>query len=493
MSVLTANRGAGSWAGASRLPSSLAATLGVLLAAIGIGAVAGLLPYKIALIGMLGLVGIPVLALGFIRLDLGVMLMLAIGFSVELVRKYTEAPVGIALDGLIVVFAVSLLAQLARNRDFAFARHPVSYMVLAWMWYCGLQFFNPWAMSRMAYLYTVRSLAGLLFLYFIALYAFDSVAKIKRVIKLILVLGVAAAAYGLKQEFAGFSQAELDWLYSDEKRLQLIYQWSRLRVFSVFAEPTTCGIVMGYLAAMCGVLFFGPYRAWQKLLLAVGAVAMIATMAYAGSRTPIAMFPAGLAFFVLLYPRRQILLLAGLFFAFGTVAMMKSSSNPVIHRVQSAFKPGQDASVQVRLDNQKIIQPFVRSRPFGSGLGSTGDWGRRFNPGFWLASFAHDSGLVRIAVEAGWVGLIVYLALLGTILVSGIRQVFRVRDPVIKNLSLAILTVMFCLVLASYPQEAIPMLPTSLMFYVLLACLVRLGQLDAEAAGPGPDASVGIH
>ena len=458
----------------------LLVTLALLVGAAGLGAVAGLIDWQYAIVGLTVLCGLPVLALGFIRLDLGVMLMLGIGFSIEFLRKYSDAPFGVALDGLLVVFAVSLVAQLAQKRDFEFMRHPVSYMVLAWMYYCVFEFFNPWTVSRLAWIYTVRSLAGLLFLYFIALYAFDSVEKIKRVIKVVLGLGLVAALYGLNQEFNGFTQAELAWLYEDEKRFQLIFQWSRMRVFSLFAEPTTCGIVMGYLAAMCSVLLFGPYKAWQKGVLAVAALAMIATMGYAGSRTPIAMFPAGLAFFVLLYPKKHILLLATVFFTFGTLAMMKSSSNPVIHRVQSAFKPGADASMQVRLDNQKIIQPFIRSMPIGSGLGTTGDWGRRFAPGFWLSNFAHDSGLVRIAVEAGWIGLLIYVAFLMTIMVTGIRQVFRVRDPVAKNLTLAILVVMFCLVVASYPQEAIPMLPTSVVFYVLLACMVRLGKLDAE-------------
>jgi cell division protein FtsW (lipid II flippase) len=253
-----------------------------------------------------------------------------------------------------------------------------------------------------------------------------------------------------------------------------------MRVFSLFAEPTTCGIVMGYLAALCGVLIFGPYQTWKKVVLAISAILMIMVMGYAGSRTPIAMFPAGMAFFVLLKPQKHILFFSAILFTFGTLAMMKSSSNPVIHRVQSAFKPTEDASVQVRLDNQKLIQPFVRSMPLGSGLGTTGDWGRRFAPGFWLANFAHDSGLVRIAVEAGWIGLLIYVAFLFVILYTGIRQYFRVRDPVIKNLTLGIVIVMFCLMLASYPQEAIPMLPTSLVFYLLLACQVRLGKIDAQ-------------
>jgi len=450
----------------------------ILLAAASLGAAVGLLEWRLAIMVLVGLTGLPILAFGFVRLDYGILLMLTIGFSIEFLRKYSEAPLGVALDGLLVVFAVSMLAGLAKSKDFSMFKHPISYMVLAWMYYCFFEFFNPWTVSRMAWLFTVRSLAGLLFLYFIAVYALDSVEKIKRVIKVILALGLVAALYGLNQEFNGFSQAELAWLYQDEKRFQLIFQWSRMRVFSVFAEPTTCGIVMGYLAAMCIVLFFGPYKVWQKVLLGIGALAMIAVMGYAGSRTPIAMFPAGLAFFVLLNPKKHILLISLVFFTFGTLAMMKSTGNPVLHRIQSAFKPGADASMQVRFDNQKMVQPFIRKMPIGSGLGTTGDWGRRFAPGFWLANFAHDSGLVRIAVEAGWIGLIVYIIFLFTIMYTGIRQIFRVRDPVIKNLTLAIVVVMFCLVLASYPQEAIPMLPTSLVFYLLLACMVRLGKLD---------------
>ncbi len=478
MRLLTAPLDAPAWA--PKVRAVLVFGMLVLLAAL-LGTAAGLVDWKIAIVGLVAIVGAPVLALGFIRLDLGVMLMLVIAFFIEFLRKYTDAPFGVALDGLVVVFGISLIAQLARSRDFKFARHPISYMVLVWMYYCAFQFFNPWTVSRLAWLYTVRSLAGLLFLYFIALYAFDTLPKIKRVIKVILALGLFAALYGLKQEFIGFTQTEMDWLYMDDKRLQLIHQWGRLRVFSLFSEPTTCGIVMGYLAAMCAVLLFGPYSKFKRLLLGLGAICMLLTMGYAGSRTPIAMFPAGLAFFVLLYPKKHILFIAAGFFVFGTLAMMKSTSNPVIHRVQSAFKPGEDASMQVRFDNQKLVQPFIRSMPIGSGLGTTGDWGRRFAPGFWLSEFAHDSGLVRIAVESGWIGLLIYVGFLFTIMVTGIKQFFRVHHPVIKNLTLAILIVMFCLIVASYPQEAIPMLPTSVIFYILLACMVRMGQIDADS------------
>ncbi len=470
------------WSG---LPTFSARSFGlgalVLGTALLLGAIAGLLPWQMAIMAMAGVMALPAFLFGFIRLDIGLLLMVVIGFLVELVRKYTEAPIGVALDGLMVVFAVSMLAGLAQTKDFSAAKHPISLMVLVWMYYCGVQLVNPEPTAhRMAWLYTVRSLAGLLFLYFVAVYALDTLPKIKRAIKVILVLGFISGLYGLKQEFAGFSQQELTWLYADEKRFELINQWSRLRIFSFFSEPTTCGTVMAYLSAMCVVFLSGPFKMWQKVGMAVAALVMVACMGYAGSRTPIVIFPAGLVFFVLLRPTKPILLLSTVFFTFGTMAMMRSSGNPVLHRIQSSFRPAEDASMQLRLDNQRMIQPFIRKHPLGTGLGTTGVWGRRFVPEFWGAYFAHDSGLVRIAMEAGWIGLILYLIFLGTILISGIRAYFRARDETIRTLMLGIVVVMFTLTVASYPQEAIPMLPTSLVFYILLACLVRLVYIDRE-------------
>ncbi len=486
MSLLTTSRSrhTASAAIVDYAPWIMAAVLLVLF-----GFMVAALDWKVAVLGMAGLTVAPIVVFGFLRLDIGVLFTVVIGFFIEFVRKYSEAPVGVALDGLTFAFALSMIAGLAKTRDFSAARHPISVMVLIWIYYCAVQAINPEPTAhRLAWLYTVRSLGGLMFLYFVAVYGLDTLPKVKRAIKFILGLGFVAALYGLKQEWVGFTDQELSWLYADPMRLQLIQQWGRTRIFSFFSDPTTLGIVMAYLTCMCASLMFGPYKQWQRVVLGVAAACMVATMAYAGSRTPIVVLPAGLFFFVILMPKRNVLLVCAVFFTVGTLAMLKSSSNPVMFRIQSAFKPGEDASVQVRLDNQRFVQPFIQSHPVGAGLGTTGEWGRRFAPNFWLAHFAHDSGLVRIAVEAGWIGLFIYELFLGVILVSGIRQVFRVRDPVIKNLSVAIVVVMFCLTLASYPQEAIPMLPSSIIFYILLACLVRLDYFDKQQKLAEPDA-----
>ena len=465
------------WMRGGTLPYWMRAGTAVLIG-LGLGTLGGLLPWKISLVLLAGVAAIPVLLLGLLRLDLGIMLMVLIGFLTEFIRKFADVPVGLALDGLIVVFAIAMLSGLARSKDLTLFKHPISIMVMVWMYYCFLQFFNPSAVSQKAWAYTVRSLAGLLFLYFIALYAFNTLPKIKQFFKWMLFLGLISALYGLNQRFNGFLDAEMVWLTADEKRFQLIVQWGIYRVFSFFSEPTTCGIVMAYMTCMCVVFAFGPYATWKRVACGLMVVPFVATIVFAGSRTPVALVPAGLFFFVLLAPRPSVLLISFGLVLFGALFMARSSSNPIIYRIQTTFRPTQDASMQVRLESQAAIQPFLQQNPLGAGLGSTGVWGRRFASGFWLAHFEHDSGLVRIAVEAGYIGLIIYLVLLFVIMYTGIRQYFRVRDPVVKNLTLAIMVVMFTLLLASYPQEAIPMLPTSLMFYVLLACLVNLGRID---------------
>ena len=159
--------------------------------------------------------------------------------------------------------------------------------------------------------------------------------------------------------------------------------------------------------------------------------------------------------------------------------MLKSSSNAVVYRIQSAFvlKNSQDV-VDVRMKNQALIQPYIQRNPFGGGLGSTGLWGRRFSPGTFLAEFDHDSGFVRLAVEVGWLGLLIYMIFIFQCMKYGIYYYFRVKDPKIKNIYLAINSAFFMLVIASYPQEAILQVPTGIIFYLLLAAIVKMKDFD---------------
>ncbi|MEO1260085.1 MAG: O-antigen ligase family protein [Bacteroidota bacterium] len=440
--------------------------------------VLSMLPLKLAVLFVGGLLAIPLVAVCFLNLHFGVNMMLVVGFLLGLAYKYTNAPIGTALDGLLVLMLVSLLARLIKEKDFSFAKSPISIFITAWIYYNLLQVINPWAASKLAWVYTVRTVALMLSLYFIACYAFSSYKRILTTIKVIVAMTFIAALYSLKQEFIGFTNAEMTWLHQDEERFMLIFQWGRLRVFSFFSDPTTFGILMGYMSVFTFLLATGPFKLWQRGLLIFAGICMTMGMAYAGSRTPFAMIPLGVLFYVVMTFKKETVLATFCIFLLGVGFVMKSTNSAVVWRIQSAFKGNSSDTMDVRMKNQALAQPYIQTHPIGAGLGSTGYWGKRFTPDSWLASFAHDSLYVRLAVETGWVGLLIYMGLLFTAMRTSIYYYFRVKSPTIKLIYLCLATTVFLLAVASYPQEAITLLPTSIIFYLMLAMIVRLKDFD---------------
>lgn len=474
-------RGIVGWFNYQLLIKKLNTPLGYLIAVGIAGFVAlmfAILGMKLSLLAIGALFAIPIVFVCIFNLEIGVIVMISASFLVPMVGKFTSAPIGTALDGLLFAMAFGMIVQISRKRDYEFLKHPISLLIFAWIYYNIIQVLNPEAGSRLAWIYTVRTVAIQLLLYFIACYAFKNVKAVTIALKTILFWAFLAALYSLKQEYIGYSNAEMAWLHADEKRFELIFQWNRLRVFSFFSDPTTFGILMAYMAMFCIVLMTGRFKIWQKAVLGFAVTCMMLGMAYAGSRTPFVLVPVGFLFYALMAFSRKILLISGIAILLGTGMVMKSTSSAVMWRIQSAFKPTDDASVQVRLDNQKKIQPYIQGHPIGAGLGSTGAWGARFTPDSWLASFAHDSLYVRLAVETGYIGLILYMVLLFVALKTGIKHYYRVYHPKIKVYYLALVNLIFILALASYPQEAITLLPNSVVFYVCLAAIVRLKDFD---------------
>jgi putative inorganic carbon (hco3(-)) transporter len=156
------------------------------------------------------------------------------------------------------------------------------------------------------------------------------------------------------------------------------------------------------------------------------------------------------------------------------VLVFMPTGNANLFIMRTAFKGEEDASMNVRLTNQELIQPYIRSFPFGSGVGSTGGWGTKFSPYTFIGKFPPDSEYVRIAIELGWIGLLYFCILLFFILKMGIDYYFKTKDPTIKSYYASILTVTFMTVVAMYPQEAIRIHPTGILFATCMALLAKM-------------------
>ena len=427
---------------------------------------------------IVGIIALPLIAACMFYHQFGIAFTLFIAFFLQFIGKYTEAPLGTSLDGLLLLMIFGILIGQILKKDWSFAKDPISTWLLIWIYYNMFQALNPSAESKMAWLYTVRSLAILNLLYFIACYAFNSLERIKQMLHFIIILATITAIYGLKQEFMGFTSAEKAWLYADPERFQLFFQWGRMRIFSILSDAMTFGIMMAYMGMFCFIYATTTMRIKWKITLIIAGILMFWSAAYSGTRTCFALIPLGFAFYALMTLSRNVLIVSGIFIVFGTGLMLKSTGNAVLYRIQSSFKPTNDPSVKIRYFNQQRIRPHIYSHPLGFGPGSTGLWARRFTPNSFLSKFAHDSYYVRLAVEEGWIGLALYMFFLFTVLRRCLFFYLRVKDPTIKTLYLCILTALFMLSVANYPQEAIVQLPTSLVVYIFFAAIVRLKDFD---------------
>ena len=182
---------------------------------------------------------------------------------------------------------------------------------------------------------------------------------------------------------------------------------------------------------------------------------------------------------LLKYSRKVLLLLAVMgVMVVGLIYV--PTSNGTLNRFQSAFRPGDDPSYNVRSMNQHRIKPYIRAHPLGGGLGATETFGMKFAPNSYLAHFAPDSGYVRVAVELGWIGLLIFCTFMFTVLRTGINNYYRIRDPELKTFCLSAVLVVFALNVGNIPQEAIVQYPSNVLFYLCIALLTVTKRLDDE-------------
>ncbi len=437
--------------------------------------------YQTGAILLGGLIGGPVFLASIFNLRLGIIVIITLSyFLLGIKRALGDVPIGLAMDGMIFLMFFGLFIKQIEIKDWSFAKNPITQMVLIWIVYNLLEVANPAAESRLAWVYTVRSIAGFMVMYFIILYSLKDRDLLDLLLKLWITLSVLGAAYGFYQEYVGFQQFEMNWIMADKRRYGLLWIMGRFRKFSFFSDPMVFGFVMAYSAILCFVLMGGPYKKFKKVALGIGGAAMVLAMVYSGTRAAYVLLPVAMVFYVVITFKKQVIAIALVFLAIGLVVVNMPTSNPNLVRFQTAFRPNEDESYKVRKKNQAFIQPYIQTHPLGGGLGSVGVWGEKFSPHSPLSKFPPDSGYVRIAVEMGWIGLAIYLYLLYTVMKVGVNNHFRLRDPKIKNYSLALLTVMYTLIVANFPQEAIGQIPTSLIFFLIIALVNKLKDYDDE-------------
>ncbi|MEX8546007.1 MAG: O-antigen ligase family protein [Mucilaginibacter sp.] len=381
------------------------------------------------------------------------------------------------MDGLEVLLLLGFFIKQKSNPDWGFLKLPISKIILIWLVYNILEVANPAAASVFSWLYTIRTVATVMLLYFVFVYQIKSVSFVRIILKVWVALSLFAAVYAFKQEHFGFFDFEQKQL-NDPLMVSLLFINGVWRKFSIFSDPVCFSYNMVISSLLCICLTTGTFKTWKKAVLLLLALFFLLNMLYSGTRGAYVLIPAAMVMLAVLNYSPTVLKIS-IFAAFilGIIILMPTS-NQTIYRFQSAFKPSTDASYTVRAINQKRIKPFILAHPIGGGLGATGTWGQRFAPNSYLANFPPDSGYVRVAVELGWIGLFLICTLMFIILRTGIRNYFLIQDPELKSYCLAATVIVFALNVGNFPQEAIVQFPTNILFVLVAALITVTYKLD---------------
>lgn len=426
------------------------------------------------LIALLGPIGLSTAYLLSKKLEWIVFVALMYAFTVgPILMGLPGIPVGIAMDAMLLLGIGTWALHRIKWDQWEEFNIPGAGIIGLWIAYHLIQIANPTAQSRAAWFYVMRPAVAYPFL-FLATYHFAKGYKQTRTLLALFTLGVLTTAlWGLSQHLFGYFKFEFDFLTAADA-IHLVYIQGRYRIFGTLMSPAQYGVAM----AMFSVFFFvlGIYiKSYKRLRFLVISILCFVLTVYSGTRSAFVVYPVSFLFLLIVERSGKMIGTAVVGAALFVVLMIIPTNNYHIKRMQSTFKTEEDASFQVRAENRKRITPFILSHPLGGGLGSTGVWGMRFSPGSPLAQFAPDSGYLRVAVELGWIGLILYVVLMLRLFwlsFHGLQQSTGWRKAVIAA-TLAALSALF---VVEWAQDILGKLPFNQLFWILMAMTIRLGE-----------------
>jgi hypothetical protein len=409
------------------------------------------------------------------------------GYTLTMVLKLNEdLPFGIVANFFPLLMFFILIIQKLRTGSLKWSNFhsPVSYAFLVLLVYYFLEVLNPEAHSVLGWAQNFREVASNLLLYFVTLELCNGFKFIKQFSIFWLALSIFHGFYGMYQEYFGFLPYEVNWLHERAPRLALIYVDGVYRIVAGMTSPTTYGIGMAISAVYATVLLQIKNPPLYKILLGISIIAMLLGMAYSGTRTADVMLPAALIFFLCLNLNNLKLVLISMvpLLLFITILILPDNSNYTLFRFKSAFVGNKDASFNVRDVNRHKIQPYMRSHLIGGGIATTSNDGIRFNPGHILAGWPTDSGYVKIALEEGVIGIILYTIAYWIILRTALVNYTKLKDYRLRIYGLGMLLVLFSFIIAHITQDAIYEHPNVLIFYIMTAIMVKIPDIEADMA-----------
>ncbi|MCA0366166.1 MAG: O-antigen ligase family protein [Bacteroidetes bacterium] len=375
--------------------------------------------------------------------------------------------VGLLVDGLMVLSWLGIFFYRTHKFRFRHLNNNLVWLAVFWMGLTVLQIANPSRPSIQGWFQEMRSAALYWFLMTpLTILVMKKKSDITLFLDIIIIISLLGALYGMKQLYIGVDAAENRWLEAGARKTHILF--GKLRVFSFYNEAAQFGASQAHIAVISGVLATGPFSFRRKFFYWVATAFIFYGMLISGTRGAMgALLGGGLLFLILI--RQTKLLVMGLLVGVGFFGMLKftyiGQGNDQIRRMRTSLDPN-DASLQVRLINQRILKDMLASKPFGTGVGTIGQWGTTYNKHIPTAKIPPDSLYVKIWVMYGIIGFILWFGIMMFIIAKGSGIAWCTRDPILRNQLIALCAGSFGSLFASYGNEVMNALPSSVIVFI---------------------------
>jgi len=448
-------------------------------------AVSAWITSHMGLIGGMGFVVFPfVLAFLYLLFQypiIGLYSAVSLGFVLLGIGRYvTGLSIGLAMDGILILTLIALIFNKFYERiDWTPAKKDITILALIWFGYTLFEIVNPEARSFAAW-FSGRGIGFYMVMMVpLTLLFIDSDRKMNILFYIWGVFTLLVTLKGVMQLKLGVDPWEQAWL--DEGNYKTHILFGKLRAFSFLSDAGQFGANQAYSAVVAAIVSMSQTKWRSKLFFIIVALAGFYGMIVSGTRGAMSIPLAGFAAFFVLRKNIPVmisgfclLLIVFAFFKYTTIGQ----GNDQIRRMRTAFDPN-DASLQVRLDNQKLLKTYMASRPFGGGIGHGGVKAQKYLPNAYLSQIPTDSGYVLIWVEMGIVGLLLHLFILFYVVGrSSYCIMFRIRDPNLRLKMAALTSGMFGIMVANYGNAVLYQMPTSMLIYTSMALMMNSEKLD---------------
>lgn len=419
---------------------------------------------------------------------LGFVLLFLLNYFIIPIINYTGTEgLSLVMDILIVYLLITVAINhiFIPDPDGVAKFNPFNGLLVAsliWIAYCSLELLNPSAMLQAWFL----SRATIFYIFIISLVTFllvDSFKKVQTILMILSVLTIIGVIKGLTQKYVGFDPVERFLLNTSLRKTHMLA--TGVRYFSIFASAGVFGAIMGQSFVIFLIASIYTKSKGKRIYFLIVALAAVYSMFISGTRGALAVPFVGMCLFVLLsrnmkliIPSSALLISAYVFLAMTTIGQ----SNHTIRRMRTVFEPN-EPSLMVRLENQRLLAGYLQHRPFGEGLGLSGVENQSVSHRF-TTTVPTDSWYVKIWVETGIIGLILYICLFIYIVLHGCYIVlFRIKDTEIRGTLMGLLCGAVGILVSAYGNAILGQYPISIITFSSLAIVFMGKYLDAKHRG----------